>query len=288
MIISASRRTDIPSFYSEWFFNRVKEGSVLVRNPMNFHQVSRIDISPGAVDAIVFWTKNPLPMLERLGELKDYMYYFQFTLTPYGRDVEPGLPSKKGVILPAFKRLAGTVGADRIIWRYDPILINERYSEEYHLRAFGEIAEGLRGYTRKVIISFIDCDYRGVKDNIRDLALRSFPGDAQARLASGLAEISRSFGLEIAACAESADLGRFGIGQAHCIDERLIGRLSGRQLNIKKDRSQRPGCCCAESADIGMYNTCRNGCLYCYANYIKTAAVSNHGRHDPLSSFISP
>lgn len=123
MIISASRRTDIPSYYSEWMLNRLKEKYVLVRNPMNIHQVSKIDLSPNVVDAIVFWTKNPTPMLGRLDELKDYIYYFQFTLTAYGPDVERNLPSKNRIIIPTFQELSKEIGKEKVVWRYDPIFL---------------------------------------------------------------------------------------------------------------------------------------------------------------------
>ena len=128
MIISASRRTDIPSFYSEWLFNRLKEGYVCVRNPMNIHQISQISLSPDVVDGIVFWTKNPTPMLERIHELDNYTYYFQFTLNSYGKDIEKNVPSKNDVIIPTFKKLSSIIGKERIVWRYDPILINEHYT----------------------------------------------------------------------------------------------------------------------------------------------------------------
>ncbi|MFQ7551470.1 MAG: DUF1848 family protein [Blautia marasmi] len=121
MILSVSRRTDVPAYYSDWFFERIEAGYACVRNPVSRHQVSRISLAPEVVDCIVFWTKNPAPMLERLSLLKGYMYYFQFTLTGYGRDVEPGLPDKKRVLIPAFRSLAGSLGAERVIWRYDPI-----------------------------------------------------------------------------------------------------------------------------------------------------------------------
>lgn len=143
MIVSASRRTDIPTFYSEWFYNRIKEGFLYVRNPMNAHQISRIDLSPDVVDCIVFWTKNPIPMLPRLDELAAYKYYFQFTLTGYGRDMEANLPDKKEKLIPAFKQLAEKIGKKRIIWRYDPIVFTKKYSPEYHIKAFTQIAEAL-------------------------------------------------------------------------------------------------------------------------------------------------
>jgi hypothetical protein len=287
MIISASRRTDIPSYYSEWFCNRVKEGFVLARNPMNFHRISRISLAPEAVDGIVFWTKNPVPMLGKLGALREHMYYFQFTVTPYGKDIEPCLPSKRGVILPAFRELSGMLGADRVIWRYDPILINAKYTAEYHLRAFGEIAGELCGFTKKVTVSFIDADYRAVRSRGKELALTGFPPEAQIELLSRLADIACGRGLALDICAAQTDLSRYGVGRARCIDGELLSKLLGRRLDIGKAKAQRPGCGCAESVDVGAYNTCRNGCLYCYANYNRNAVAGNAAGHDPLSPLIS-
>jgi hypothetical protein len=169
MILSVSRRTDIPNYYSEWFLNRIKEGYLYVRNPMNTHQISKIKITPELVDCIVFWTKNPKPMMDKLDELKDYFYYFQFTLTGYGKDVEPNLPHKREKMIPIFQELSRKLGKEKVIWRYDPIMITDQYTVEYHMQAFREIAESLNGYTDKVIISFLDCyandSYDKVKKN---------------------------------------------------------------------------------------------------------------------------
>ena len=156
MILSASRRTDIPNYYMDWFLHRVQEGFVYVRNPINPHQISRIALSPSVVDCIVFWTKNPENMLPHLGELAAYPYYVQFTLTSYGRDIEPNLPDKKDRLIPAFQSLSAIIGKERVVWRYDPIFLNRRYTVSYHLAAFSEIARRLRGYTERVVISFID------------------------------------------------------------------------------------------------------------------------------------
>ena len=163
MIISASRRTDIPAFYSEWFLNRIKEGFLYVRNPMNAHQISKIDLSRDVVDCIVFWTKNPIPMLPHLDELKDYPYYIQFTLTGYGKDVEAHLPDKKRELIPAFQELSRKIGPERVIWRYDPIAFSEKYTAEYHLRAFTQISEALKGSTHKCVISFVDTYHKNKK-----------------------------------------------------------------------------------------------------------------------------
>ena len=281
MIISASRRTDIPSYYSDWFFNRIKEGFVLVRNPMNFHQVSRIKLTPDVVDGIVFWTKNPLPMLGRLGELKEYAYYFQFTITPYGKDIEPNLPQKCDELIPIFKRLSGIIGADRVIWRYDPILLNSKYTIDYHIRAFEKIARELHNYTRRVTFSFIDTHYRGVKNNANALALSNISFEAKTQLAASLALIAQSYNLKIDACAEEIDLARFGIDRARCIDGGFFEQMH------KKDKNQRLQCDCSSSIDIGMYNTCPGSCRYCYANYSAGSIMGNCAKHSLLSALIS-
>ena len=144
MILSVSRRTDIPNYYSEWFYNRIKEGYLYVRNPMNAHQISKIILSPEVVDCIVFWTKNPEPMFSRLDELDAYQYYFQFTLTGFGNDIECNVPHKKEHMIPVFQKLAKRIGKQKMIWRYDPIIFTDKYTPEYHLKAFRQIAEELK------------------------------------------------------------------------------------------------------------------------------------------------
>jgi DNA repair photolyase len=286
MIISASRRTDIPACYPDWFYQRIKEGFVLARNPVNFHQISKINLSPDVVDGIVFWTKNPAPMMERLDELNAYTYYFQFTLTSYGKDVEPGVPSKSSEVIPAFQRLADRIGPDRVIWRYDPILISQKYTVDYHLEYFHEIAKRLKDHTRKCIISFLDF-YRGAASQLKNLELAQADEASERKLAQSLSQIASSFGLALETCAEEIDLSEYGIGHAHCIDAKLFEQLRGQPLRIEKDKNQRPACGCFASIDIGMYDTCRNGCKYCYANHNTAAVKNNAGRHDPASPLLS-
>lgn len=286
MIISASRRTDIPACYPGWFFHRVKEGFVLARNPMNFHQVSKISLSPDVVDGIVFWTKNPGPMMARLSELSAYTYYFQFTLTSYGKDVEPGVPAKSGEVIPVFQRLADKIGPDRVIWRYDPILFSRKYTADYHLDYFHKIASRLKGHTRKCIISFLD-DYRGAASRLKDLELTETDDDAKRELARSLAQIARGFGLSLETCAEEMALCEYGINHAHCIDAKLFEQLRGQPLRIERDKNQRPACGCFASVDIGMYDTCKNGCIYCYANHNGTAVKNNIAKHGPASPLLS-
>lgn len=285
MIISASRRTDIPTYYSNWFLNRLKAGYVYVRNPINAHQISQIGLSPDVVDAIVFWTKNPVPMLNKLDALKDYMYYFQFTLNSYGTDVERNIPSKNDVIVPAFQRLSDLIGPDRVIWRYDPIFLSETYTMDYHIHSFEELAKRLSPYTKKCTISFLDL-YRNTENNIAALAPGRFPVEQQEQLAKRIAEIAQSYGLRVDTCAEGIELQRYGIEHARCIDDRLLEKLIQCPLNVKKDKNQRPECGCIESLDIGAYNTCRSRCRYCYANYNEKAVGTNSGKHNPDSPLL--
>lgn len=265
MIISCSRRTDIPNYYADWFLHRIKEGFLYVKNPMNPHQISRIDLSPDVVDCIVFWTKNPAPMLKRLDELRAYPYYFQFTLTGYGKDLEPGLPDKRTVLIPTFRELSEIIGAQRVIWRYDPILFHDRYTSAYHLKAFEEIAHSLCGYTKRVVISFIDL-YAKTMRNMKTGAIQVMTQDEIRHLAGELAVIAKKYGLVIETCAEQIDLTQEGIRHGSCIDKELIEEITGCRIAAGKDRNQRKACGCIESVEVGAYHTCLNGCRYCYAN----------------------
>ena len=274
MILSVSRRTDVPSYYSEWFYNRIKEGFLYVRNPMNPHQVSRIELSPEVVDCIVFWTKNPQPMLERLGELVAYKYYFQFTLTGYGKDIESNVPHKKEVVIPAFQKLSEQIGTKRVIWRYDPILFNRTYTPEYHLKAFEQIGAALKGYTNKCVISFVD-EYAKNKKSMAGLQVYNLPETERKDFAGKLSEIAKENGMSIASCAESIDLAQCGIEHNSCIDKTLIEDIIGSKLKASKDKGQRPECGCVESVEVGTYNTCKNGCKYCYANHSPESVIEN-------------
>ena len=286
MIISASRRTDIPSFYSEWLFNRLKEGYVCVRNPMNIHQISQISLSPDVVDGIVFWTKNPTPMLERIHELDNYTYYFQFTLNSYGKDIEKNVPSKNDVIIPTFKKLSSIIGKERIVWRYDPILINEHYTREYHKKYFQKLCDSLCNYTEKCTVSFVDL-YKNTERNTKSLNIHTPSNEEVLELMSFFSKIAHENGIYIDTCTEEYDLSSLNIKHACCIDKSRLERIGNYQLKIGKDKNQRSICGCIESIDIGMYNTCENGCMYCYANFNCEMARKNHNKHNPLSPLIS-
>ncbi|WP_461257862.1 DUF1848 domain-containing protein [Treponema sp. R80B11-R83G3] len=284
MIISASRRTDIPSYYSEWFFNRIKEKIVYIRNPFNIRQISAINLDSEFVDCIVFWSKNPKPMIDNLNLLKDYKFYFQFTLTPYEPDIEARLPPKLEII-ETFKKLSDIIGPQKVIWRYDPILINNKYSAAYHIDKFEKLAGVLKGYTEKVTISFIDF-YKKIAENIKLLEITEISPEEKNIIAQNFSEIARNNNFSIDTCAENIDLSGYGITHARCIDDRLISKITGNNLQIEKDKNQRLECGCVKSIDIGEYNSCSNGCVYCYANHNNIIVKNNIKKHIPLSPLL--
>ena len=284
MILSVSRRTDIPAFYSEWFFNRLKAGFVDVRNPMNIHQVSRIKLSPDVIDCIVFWSKNPKPMLERLDELEKYRYYFQFTINPYDKGIEYDVPRKAGII-ETFRALSKRIGSRRVIWRYDPILFSDEIDMDYHIKYFEEIASRLEGYVRTCVISFIDL-YKKTERNIMNTTIRE-PNELEMHeVARRIVDIARRYGITVKSCAERIDLSEEGIEHGQCIDQMLISDIIGCPLLAKKDKCQRKECGCVESIDIGQYNTCTHNCIYCYANFQKNMVVKNSCLHNPRSALL--
>ena len=284
MILSVSRRTDIPAFYSDWFFNRLREGFVYVRNPMNIHQVSKITLSPELIDCIVFWSKNPKPMLSRLNELKGYMYYFQFTINPYDTRMEVSVP-KKEAIIKTFKALSEKIGKKRVIWRYDPILLTERMDMEYHIRYFGEIAKRLQGYTDTCVISFVDL-YKKTQNNLKGTKARELTLNEMTELAAKLFMVAYQYGITIQTCAEEIALESVGIKHGQCIDNVLIEDLLGVKLVVGKDPNQRKECGCVQSIDIGEYNTCAHGCKYCYANFKENMVERNRAAHHPDSPLL--
>ena len=280
MIISASRRTDIPALYSDWFFNRISAGFVYARNPMTARQVSRIPLNPEVVDGIVFWTKNPGPVIERLEELRDYPYYFQFTITPYGQDIEKNLPDKDRIVS-IFCELSSRIGKERVVWRYDPILISEKYSLDYHRRAFDRLCDRLAPYTEKCTVSFLDV-YRGMSSRISPLNIRPPSQEETEALAEHFGRRAREHGIYVDTCAESIDHEKYGISNGACIDIARFERIGNCRLDVPPDKNQRPKCGCAKSIDIGAYDTCKNGCVYCYADHNRAPA----GAHDTESPLI--
>jgi hypothetical protein len=286
MILSASRRTDLPGYYSEWFFNRLKEGYALYRNPMNHAQICRVDLSVENIDGIVFWTKDPSPMMDQL-ELLDqmgYAYYYQFTLTPYGKEIEPYLRDKRD-ILDTFRQLSDRLGKNRVLWRYDPIILNDSFTLDYHKKQFAYLCKELTGYTDICTISFVD-RYNKLSKKVKEQVIREITAEEMHYLAAELVRIAKPYRIELRACCETIDLSEDGIISAACINKEIMERACGHSITAKKDKSQRSGCGCVQSVDIGAYNTCRNGCVYCYANHSETSISKNLEKHDPKSPML--
>ena len=284
MIISASRRTDIPAFFSEWFINRIEAQYAYVRNPMNIHQISKISLTPNIVDCIVFWSKNPKPIISKLDMLNDYMYYFQFTLNAYNEDFETNIPSLDDRIY-TFQILSELIGKQRIIWRYDPIILNNQYSINWHIDKFAYIADQLCNYTEKVTISFFDL-YTKITGNIKGKNICELSHAQKDAIAKSLSGIAHSHNLKIDACAEDINLSIYGIDHAHCIDDKLIAKLLGCSIDADKAKNQRLECGCVTSIDLGLYNTCQNGCVYCYANHNADARRQNFEEYNPNSPLL--
>ena len=284
MIVSASRRTDIPCWYMDWFMNRVRAGYALARNPMNAGQVSRVTLTPDVVDGVVFWTKDALNLMPHLDELDErgYRYYVQFTVTPYEGALEPGL-RPKGDIMDTFEALSRRVGRDGVVWRYDPIVLNDGIDVNWHKARFTEMCRRLHPFTDQVTISFVDLYARVRSPMIRPIA------EEEARdLAAFIGDTAAAYGLRAAACCEAGDFSAVGVGRAACVDAARLERRCGHALRLTPDRNQRPGCGCAASVDIGAYGTCLNGCAYCYAGGNSAAAKRNAACQDMASELLGP
>ncbi len=282
MIINTGQRTDIPAFYSDWFVNRLKAGFVLVRNPYNPRSVTRYRLSPEVVDLIGFCTKNPAPMLPHMDLLRPYGQYWYVTITPYGKEIEPGVPDKREV-LDSFRRLSDTVGPDRMGWRYDPVFISGDYPAERHIRAFEYMAQTLSGYTHTAVISFVDL-YEKTKRNFPEV--RPVTAEQRLLLGKAFAEIAGQYGMTLRPCGEGDELAPFGADCSGCMTVAMYEQALGRRLKVPKTAPARKECACYLGGDIGAYNTCGHLCRYCYANYDAATVRKNLAAHDPESPLL--
>ncbi len=282
MIIQTGMRTDIPAFYARWFANRLKAGFVLVRNPYDQLSVTRYSLSPDVVDLFAFCTKNPQPMEQYMDLLAPYGQYWFVTITPYGPEIEPGVPDKQ-TVLDSLRRLSDRLGPDCVGWRYDPIFVSPDYPVSRQIECFSRMAEYLGGYTRTVVISFIDL-YEKVKRNFPEVR----PVARQDRLALGraMASIGREYGLDVRACGEGLELAEYGVNCGGCMTVQDYERALGCRLRPPKSKPLRAGCACLMGSYIGAYNTCRHMCRYCYANYDEATVRANCAAHDPTSPFL--
>lgn len=291
MIISASRRTDIPAFYARWFINRIRAGYCTVPNPFNPKQVTRISLLPDDVDLIVFWTRYPKPLFPYLDELdqRGYRYYFQYTLLGYPRQIDAQNPPRAAAIK-TFQDLAERIGSERVIWRYDPVLFSQLTGAEYHTENYAHIATALNGYTHRSVISLMDmyAKFRKRIDKLNQdgLGIIEYKGAPSQRfddLMSTFVRVARQNGMQIHSCAENIDLDIYGIRPGKCIDDGYIRATFKLEVSARKDPGQRQACGCVVSKDIGMYDSCLFGCPYCYATRNFELARDNHARHDPQS-----
>lgn len=280
MILFASGRTDIPAFYSKWFINRVKAGFVDVRNPFNQNLVSRINFSD--VDLIMFCSKNPLPMIDKLKMLK-VPVLFHVTITPYSKDVEPNIPDKR-LIIEGVKKLSLVLGIDNVVLRYDPIFLSDKYNVDYHIRAFDKLCKNLNGYVNKIIVSFMD-EYKNVRSNKNILKYRTFTREDYKKIGEAFSKSAMDNGMSVQTCFEDEDLTEYGFVKGECLSHELAYILTGKKFkssNVRKEKK----CQCVQMVDIGDYNSCMHMCKYCYANYDEKAVSSNFERHDDNSSLL--
>lgn len=288
-IVSASRRTDIPAFYADWFMNRIRAGFVRVPNPFNPQQIAFVSLDPHEVACIVFWTRDPRPLMPYLDELDDrgFRYFFHVTITGLPEVLEPSVPRPEAAV-DALLGLSQRLGPERVIWRFDPILISNLTPPERIIENFDRLSRELAGAIEQVMISFVQ-PYPRALSRMKLLAPHVepfFPQGMQekGKIMAALARIAASRRMEMTACAAAKDdLSPFGVGQGKCIDPALIERLWGIEVGRKKDAGQREGCGCAKSVDIGIYGTCSHGCLYCYAS---CSNALKSGRHDPLGEML--
>ncbi len=280
MILFVSGRTDIIAFYSKWFIRRYEEGFVDVRNPFNYHLVSRINFSN--VDLILFCTKNPWPIIDYLPNIK-IPYVFHVTLTPYKKDIEENVPEKTK-ILKGIKRISNLIGPDAVYVRYDPILISDKYTIEYHKKAFSKLMQELNGYVRHVIVSFID-DYKNVRKNMDVLCYRELNREDYKEIGEFFSKSARDNGISVQTCFEDNDLVQYGFIREDCMSAELAYKLTGKKYQKWRARKENK-CNCVAMADIGAYNTCSHFCKYCYANYDESLVKSNRAKHDVNSSLL--
>lgn len=283
MILNTGGRTDTVQYYTDWLLRRFEEGYVLTRNPLFPSKVQRYELSPDKVDCVVFCSKNYRPILPRLREITDsFPTYFHYTITAYGKDIEPGVPSIKKS-METLIDLSRLVGKQRIAWRYDPVLLTKEYTIERHLETFEEMAGVLAPYIDRCIFSFVEM-YKKLETNMPELIPLS--QEDMNTLAKGLGSIAQKYGIHIQTCGTNGDYTPYGIHSSGCMTLDILGNANGIVFKNLKHKGLRQGCHCIESRDIGAYDTCLNGCKYCYANKNPKKAFENYKYHDPSSPLL--
>ena len=281
MILNVSGRTDIVAFYTDWFMNRYHEGFVDVRNPFNHNLVSRIDFSD--VDAILFCTKNPIPILNKINEINKPII-FHVTLTPYKKDIEPNVPPK-GEIVEAIKKLSKIIGKDNLVIRYDPVFISAKYTLDYHIKAFENLCSLLDGYVSKILISFLD-DYKNVRKNKKVLNFKELEESEYKAIGENFSISALKHHMIVHTCFEDRNLTEYGFSKDECLSRELAYKLTGKVYKKEWKARKEGKCHCVQMVDIGVYNSCKHFCKYCYANYDEKQVQDNFINHDPNSSLL--
>lgn len=290
MIISASYRTDIPAFYGEWFLRRVAEGRCGTVNPYNGRRID-IPLTRDRVDGFVFWTRNAAPFLAGLEQLAEagYPFVVQYTLTGYPRPLERSVAPAEAAV-ETMRRIARRYGRRALVWRYDPVTVTSLTPADWHRETFARLARELADTTDEVALSFVQV-YAKTRANT-DRAARRFgftwrdPGREEKRaLLQDLGGLARSFGLAASLCTQPDLLGP-GLAEARCIDAARLSDLAGRPI-AAEIKGNRPGCRCARALDVGAYDTCPHGCVYCYAVRRPEIAKRRYQTHDPAGAFLA-
>ncbi len=287
MIVSVSRRTDIPAFYSDWLINRIKAGYCLVANPYNPKQIKKVSLYPDDVDCFVFWTRNPEAMMKYLDFLDEsgFSYYFMITLTNYPEILEPENPDKNRII-DSIINLSEKIGKERVIWRYDPIVLANEITPEFHLANFSDLLNTLSDFVGKIITSVLS-NYRKTERRMLKAGYQTiYNYDEIVELLETLNDVAATEQKKMQICCPDEKLKSAGIESASCIDINLINKISKKNIPYKRDRNQRLNCNCNQAVDIGANNTCIHGCRYCYANISRKSALSRYAKHDPKSEFL--
>ena len=283
MIINTGGRTDTVQYYTGWLLNRFNEGFVLSRNPLFPNKVTKYELSPEKVDAVQFCSKNYAPILSRLHEITErFPTYFHYTITAYGKDIEPGVPTIDESIDTLLK-LEKTVGSERIAWRYDPVLLTKNYTISRHLETFEYMAKKLSGHIDRCIFSFVEM-YKKLQTNMPEIILMST--DDMDKIAEGLGKIAAKYNISIQTCGTNGDFTRYGINKSGCMTLEIMGKANNLEFKNLRHKGMRQGCHCIESRDIGAYDTCMNGCKYCYANKNPQKAFDNYKYHNPKSPLL--
>ena len=283
MIINTGSRTDTVQYYSEWLLKRFQEGFVYSRNPLFLNKVTKYELNPEVVDCVIFCSKNYEPILERLHEITDrFNTYFYYTITAYGKDIEPNVPSIEDSIETLIK-LSEIVGAKRIAWRYDPILLTEKYTKNRHYETFDYMSEKLSPYIDRCIFSFVEM-YKKLKTNMPEIILLT--QEDKDEIAKNIGLIAQKNKILLQTCATLENYEKYNIIQSGCITAEILGTANGVTFSNIKHSGNRKGCRCMESRNIGDYDTCPNGCKYCYANQNPQIARKNYEKHNIDSPLI--